>query len=230
MNLQKLKDSIELYKTGLKATPFGSDLWKWESQRIFQENWDINAIDFHPMYNQSLKNSTTNRLWHRENFEPKNMMLRFIEMNREFVRDAFSDLFNENKSIDGRINRFVFHCDELLAEFRENNPNARYNSHFHDDNYQIISIYLSFRYPSSYTPYDFEGFKKLMEILGSREVPKVNDTERFFKVMRTINGFLLKDEAIVQVHKERLLEGIHYAGESLLLAEDFYRRLLQMPS
>jgi hypothetical protein len=227
MNLKLLNEAIAHYKSLITSEPERSALWKWETQRIFQAKWDIDELDFYSMFDSCLQNSTTRRLWHRENYEPKVMMLQFIRMNREFVRDAFRDLFNENKSVDGRMNRFIYHCDEMLREYQETNPLTRYNSHFHNDNYQLVSIYLSFRYPAIYTPYDFESFIKLMELLGSRNVPKFHDTERFFKTMRTLLGLLSKDAELIQIHQERLNKGIHYTGESLLLVEDFYRRIIQ---
>lgn len=222
MNLQKLKEAIGQYKNFLIDTPEQSNLWKWESQRIFQENWDIEAMDFATMYDKSLSNSTTNRLWRRENYEPKAVMLKFIDMGREFVRDVFKDLFNESREVDGRLDRFVFHCDEMLREYQELHPGTKENSHFHDDNCEIASHYLAFRFPEIYTPYNFDAFKSLMEVLGSQDVPKVNDTVRFFKVMRTINGFLNKDEKLMSLHYQRLESKLFYQKDSLLMVEDFY--------
>ncbi len=225
MNLNKLKEAIEQYKNGFSNNTLRTQLWKWEAQRIFQENWDANAFDFGKMYDASLQNSVTNRLWRRENYFPKDVMVKLIEMNHEFVRQAFADLYNEGKDIDGKMNRFIFHCDQLLQEYRELHPGTKVNSHFHDDEYQINSIYLAFRYPMTYTPYHFSAFSKFMEKLGSRDVPKLNDVERFFKVMRTVYGFLVRDEALVALHQSRLDPGVHYTQDSLLLVEDFYLQI-----
>ena len=221
MNLQKLNDSIQLYKAFLKSNPLHDPYWKWESLRIFQEHWNIDASDFRSMYDACLENSRTRRLWKRENYEPKDVMLKFISLSPDYVRHIFQDLFNENKEVDGRIDRFVFHCDELLAAYKETNPRSVENSHYHDDNYQMISLYLTFRYPDQYALYDFDRFRQLMELLGSRDVPKVNDTGRFFKVMRTIFKFIQKDEGILEIHRQRLDPSRHFMGETLLVAEDF---------
>lgn len=221
MNLQNLTDALAAYKDFLRKNPLHDPYWKWESLRVFQENWDIHAPDFKGMYDRSLQNSKTRRLWKRENYEPKDMMLLFIELNKEFVRQIFQDLFAENKEVDSRIDRFVFHCDELLREYRETRPRSVINNHFHDDNYQMVSLYLAFRYPTIYTPYHFDAFKKLMEQLGSRDIPQVNDVGRFFKVMRTLSNFLKKDEEILKIHQKRLDPAKHFAGETLLVVEDF---------
>lgn len=221
MNLKKLNSAVQQYKAFLKSEPQHDPYWKWESLRIFSENWDIEALDFRSMYDRSLQNSRTRRLWKRENYEPKDMMLKFIHLNSEFVRYMFQDLFNENKEVDGRVDRFVFHCDELLREYKETHPLSIENSHFHDDNYQMVSLYLAFRYPTLYAPYDFENFRQLMELLGSRDVPKVNDLGRYFKVMRTVYKFLEKDEELREIHRQRLNLHTQFGGETLLEAEDF---------
>lgn len=221
MNLQKLTDAIRQYQQYLLSHPRHDPYWKWESLKIFQENWDIGATDFRSMYDRSLDNSRTRRLWKRENYAPKDMMLKFIDLNREYVRQVFQDLFNENKEVDSRLDRLVFFCDELLREYKETHPRSVENSHYHDDNYQMASIYLAFRYPAIYTIYDFESFKRLMELLGSRDVPKVNDAARFFKVMRTVYGFIKKEEGLLEIHEKRLNPARHYMGETLLVAEDF---------
>ncbi len=221
MNLQKLNNAIGEYKAFLKSNPRHNPYWKWESLKTFQENWDIDTTDFGSMFDQSLQNSHTRRLWKRENYAPKEMMLKFIDLNSDYVRFAFQDLFNENKDIENRIDRFVFYCGEMLREYKAKNPLSIENRHFHDDNYEIISFYLAFRYPDLYTPYHFESFKKLMHKLGSLDVPKVNDIGRYFKVMRTIFNFIKKDEEILVVHQERLDERKHFMGETLLVVEDF---------
>ncbi len=225
MNLQKLNDAVRQYGIFLRKNPGHDPYWKWESLKFFQENWDIEALDFRSMYDRSLQNSRTRRLWKRENYEPKDVMLKFIDLNREFVRQIFIDLFNENREVDGRIDRFIFHCDELLREYKETRPRSVENSHYHHDNYQMVSLYLAFRYPELYTPYDFDGFRRMMELLGSRDVPTLNDVGRFFKVMRTVSGFLKKDEEIMALHRERLHPKLHFAGETLLVVEDFYKNI-----
>lgn len=221
MNLQKLTQAIQQYKQFLLSNPNHHPYWKWESQLIFQNNWDIDTKDFYSMFDQSLQNSHTRRLWKREHYAPKDMMLKFIQTSEDYVRFAFQDLFNENKEIEARVDRFVFYCNELLKEYKEKHPTTVENSHHHDDNYEIISHYLAFRYPVVYTPYQFDYFKKLLQNLGSRDVPKVNDTDRYFKVMRTINNFIKKDEEILAIHEERLDQATQFPGETLLVVEDF---------
>jgi hypothetical protein len=168
------------------------------------------------MYNRSLNNTQTRRLWNRENYEPKRMMLEFWRMQPDFVKQMFQDLFDENKKVDGRVGRFVFYCDELLTEFLEKHPRSREGKHFHQDGYQIVSLYLAFRYPDQYSLYHFDRFKRLLTALGTPDMPATHDFERFCKVVKTLWGFMQKDEELIAAHRERLEEGKHYQGESLL--------------
>ncbi|MEY3367048.1 MAG: hypothetical protein RI973_203 [Bacteroidota bacterium] len=223
MNLQKLSEAIAAYANFLIANPGYNPYWKWEVPLHFQENWDEEAADFKGMYERCLQNATSRRLWKRENYEPRDMMLKFSALNSEFVRYAFKDLFNESREVEGRADRFVFHCDELLREYKETHPRSVDNSHYHDDDYQMVSLYLSWRYPAQYAPYDFDSFRKLMQLLGARDVPRVNDIDRYFKVMRTLYKFLQKDEKALKIHRQRLKPSLHFTGETLLAAEDFMR-------
>lgn len=223
MQLKKLEACINQYKEIL-AHPktAGNHLYLWESQRIFQENWDIAAYDLKSMLDAALQNSQTRRLWNRENYEPKRILLAFSEMQPGFVRSMFEDLFNENKDIEGRVDRFVYYCDELLQLYKETYPHSIENNHFHKDDYQMISAYLAFMFPSSYTIYSYPGFINILKILGAKEIPRTNDFGRFVKVMRTISGFINKDDALLKLHHSRLDPKMHFMGNSMLLVYDFY--------
>ena len=216
MQLKKIQEALDQFKVHLLSDAKEEHLYIYESQKIFQENWNLESSDPASMYNRSLNNSQTRRLWNREHYEPKRMMLEFWRMQPDFVKQMFQDLFDENKKVDGRVGRFVFYCDELLTEFLEKHPRSRESKHFHQDGYQIVSLYLAFRYPEQYCLYHFDRFKRLLVALGTPDIPATHDFDRFCKVVKTLWGFIQKDEALLAAHRERLEEGKHYQGESLL--------------
>lgn len=216
MQLKKIQEALDQFKTHLGSEAKEEHLYIYESQKIFQENWNLESSDPASMYNRSLNNTQTRRLWNREHYEPKRMMLEFWRMQPEFVKQMFQDLFDENKKVDGRVGRFVFYCDELLTEFLEKHPRSRESKHFHQDGYQIVSLYLAFRYPDQYCLYHFDRFKRLLIALGTPDIPATHDFDRFCKVAKTIWGFMQKDEELIAAHRERLEEGKHYQGDSLL--------------
>lgn len=223
MNLNKLNESISAYRSFLQHNPRHFPYWKWEALRLFQDRWDLDAPSLSTVIEQALDNSHSRRIWKREHYEPKDALLVLTRFNTDFVRTIFKDLFDESREVAGRIDRFLFHLDELLREYREQNPFTKLNAHFHDDGYQMVSWYLSFRYPDRYAPYHFEMFKELMERLGSRTPVQIDDVERYFKVMRTIQTFLDRDAEVMQIHRSRLDPSRHFTGNTLLVAEDFAR-------
>jgi len=224
MQLKKIQEHIAAYKKQLSKVP-STNLYKWESQQIWQDHWDIEARDFAAMYDQSLENAKTRRIWNRESYAPKKMMLEFAKMQPHFVYSMFQELFNEDKDIGNRVDRFVFYCDELLKEYKSKHPHSIQNQHYQD--YEIISHYLAFQYPDRYIPYQFEVFQNTLEKIGSRDLPPTHDLPRHFKVMKTLYQFLSKDEELLELQQKQLEEQ-HYQGKSLLLVEDFGLFLLSL--
>ena len=226
MQLKRIQHYFSEYRRYLRSRAAQrARLHLWESQRIFQDNWDADAEDWEAMYDASLQNSTTKRLWKREAYEPKRMMLQFIKLQPDFVRQMFSDLFNEEKALEGRVGRFVYYCDMLLQQYKDKYPASIDNNHYHDDDYQMVSLYLSFRYPDRYAYYDAEGFRQMLQRLGSTDIPVANDIERFAKVMRTLYKMMQKEEGLLELHRKRLQDKQHYQGESLMVLYDFYQTI-----
>jgi 5-methylcytosine-specific restriction protein B len=99
-------------------------------------------------------------------------------------------------------------------------------SHFHDGQ-RIISLYLAFRFPEKYAIYKFTEFKHFMEIVKASNVPKTGEYERFFKVVRTLYGILIKDEELMRIYKTVLTDDC-FRGQTLMLAQDFIFRIARI--
>lgn len=220
MQLKKLEAALAKYRDFLRTKAAGERLYVWESQLVFQQNWDKDAADFSQMYDRCLENSHTRRLWKRERFEPKHMMLLFLAEEPDFVRSMFIDLFNEDKSVENRVDRFIFYCDELLSRYKHNYPLSIENNHYHGD-YEMVAMYLAFRYPEAYACYDGDAFRRTLELLSAPNIPVGHDLPRYFKVCKTIFTFMLRDEVLMERHRARLEAGKHYSGNSYLLSYDF---------
>lgn len=228
MNLRKLQHYIAEYRKYLRRYADDDGVFVWESQAIWQANFDLDAPDLAAAYDAALQNSFSKRLWTGHNYLPKEMMLKFIALQPDFVRFMLRDLFNENKEIGGRVGRFVFHCDELLKEYKDKHPRSNENNHFHDDNFHIVSLYLAFQYPADYAICEFADFRQMMIKLGTTDVPEINDFSRFAKVARTLYKLLSKDAELLKFHKARLDPDIHYGADSLLLVYDFIKVCVRM--
>lgn len=222
MLLAKIHSSIAAYKKWLTDTRQHPFVHKWESLQHFQSNWNPDATDPAAMFDRCFQNSETRRLWQTERWFPKKMMLEFWRTSPQTVRLMFDDLFNETREAEGRVGRFLFGCDELLRDYRRDHPLSPENDHYHGD-YRMIALYLAFRYPESYAPYDFPVFQKAMTQFGARDIPQQNDLPRYFKVLRTLMTFLDKDGEVEAALKKHLHPARHFQGRTLLLAEDFCR-------
>ncbi|MBK9336760.1 MAG: hypothetical protein IPM98_09260 [Lewinellaceae bacterium] len=222
MVLSKIQTAITDYKQWLQQQRHHPFVYTWESVQQFQACWNPEDTDPASMFDRSLQNSETRRLWQTEAWYPKRMMLEFWRFEPRTVRAMFDDLFNETRDIEARIGRFLFGCDTLLRDYKRAHPTSVENNHYHDD-YRMIALYLAFRYPEHYAPYNFEVFRDAMTFFQARDIPQQNDLGRYFKVQRTLMTFLEKDPEVSKAMARLLHPRKHYAGKTLLLTEDFCR-------
>jgi hypothetical protein len=222
MLLAKIQTAIAAYKQWLLNLRHHPLVYKWESLQHFQANWNLDTADPAAMFDQCFQNSETRRLWQTENWYPKKMMLEFWRSDPQTVRLMFDDLFNETRDVEARVGRFLFGCDTLLRDYKHTHPATVENNHYHDD-YRMVALYLAFRYPESYAPYDFPVFQQAMLCFGARDIPQQNDLGRYFKVLRTLTTFLEKDHEVGLAMREHLHPTQHFQGKTLLLTEDFCR-------
>jgi len=220
--LSKINASIAEYKKWLETTRHHAFVHKWESVQHFQNHWDLGAAEPAAMFEGSFHNTETRRLWQTENWQPKRIMTEFWRFDPLTVRLMFDDLFNETREVEGRISRFLFGCDTVLRDYKKAKSTTIVNNHDHGD-FQMIALYLAFRYPESYAPYDFAIFQKAMTRLGAHDIPQSNDLTRYFKVLRTLMNFLEKDGKVLPAMQKHLHPKRHFQGKTLLLAEDFCR-------
>ena len=82
MNQEVLKGYIEKYKAGFE-THWTNERYKWECVKCFQDNWDIDAENFHEMFTRSTE-KTFNLLASMNNF-PRGMILFYAEQDQEAV-------------------------------------------------------------------------------------------------------------------------------------------------
>jgi len=219
MVLEIINREIEQYKKLISSTDY-DELYKWEALKSFQDNWDPDSNDFKSMYDRSLHSKHSGNLWANPHWFPKAVMLKFIEHDENRVRQMFLDLFDEGGHINGRIERFVFNCDELIRTIYEFDKAMK--NHFHDGQ-RMVSLYLAFRFPDRYAIYKFTEFKTFMEIVKAKDIPGTGEHERFFKVVKTLYGILTRDPDLVQLHRRTLTDEC-YKGETLMLAQDFIFR------
>lgn len=212
MVISIIKDKISEFVKHLKTSNQADEpLMFWETQYHFQKSWDIGNQDLLSMYSSSLQNTQTKRYWKREQFTPKESMELLIAFDPEFVRMMFNDLFNEEKDLSSRIDRFIYYCDDLLSRYKSETK-AKINNHYH--NVEFVYFYLAMRYPENYAVYNHVDFKDTLQVFKAVNIPEVIDPDRFAKTSKIINKFLPED--INSIINRKLNNPLFFSDKSLL--------------
>ena len=157
-NRNRFEEILVKYKQSFVVQRWRDEKYKWEAVKCFQDNWDVNALDFADMLKRSLE-KTFNLLASANNF-PKGMIVEFSERAPEEVRSLFIALFDERKDVWGRINEFKMQADVLLEKY--GNGAAQHYQHENS-----ITTYLWLRYPEKYYIYKFGEVKSVASELES---------------------------------------------------------------
>ncbi|NJC25369.1 hypothetical protein [Neolewinella antarctica] len=224
MQVPKINAAVEAFRTWLTTEEAEKYLPLFETQQNWQDNFNVEAKNLVEVYDKSLDSKTNRRHYRRGGYDPKTAMLAILGSETAFARDAFRDLFSEDRDVEGRVGRFEFFINELWNRYRDAHPKDRTPDHYHRDDYAMASIYLMGHYPEKYAPYATELLQSVCTKLGAKSVPVAADFGRYVKLLRTVRGFLEKDELVMANYQALLREG-DYAGESALLSYLFFRSL-----
>ena len=193
MNLKIINEIINWYCDSLvKRERDDFDIWN-EVER-FQSYWYLESRNFKEMFSNSVNDKFL--LWSRSDYFPIKSMQRYIDISDEVVRSIFSDLFNEKREIVGRIDRFMYQCDELQQVDKQNQYTIA--PHYHQDQKAIFS-YLCFRYPETYALYNADFFYGFMRKVGAKDLGRLPDINRFIKVSYVIKTLLAKHEKFIDL-------------------------------
>ena len=219
MKLELLHQYRSLFKEHIGSLPVYHEIGlKWECQEIFSRVWDLEALDFGSMFDRALTHPRSGSLWGGNHDSAKSMMLHFIDLNREFVRSMFRDLFAIQKDLTMRIERFHFHCDQLLEQVQE--KDRRRNHHFHES-YHMPTLYLTLRYPEIYCVYDKMAFCRSLALIGAKN-PDDSTLARFMKIIPIYQSQLMQDAELLEIFSRQINLHDKNLLKSLWLAHDFY--------
>ncbi len=203
MKLHLLQQLISEY---IKAARSWTQVpWHYAHEIVghFHTHWSLHeSHSLDETYDQSLQSDISQRWWKREQYRPKEIMLQLIATDQELARIAFKDLANDSATLDGRISRFEFYCEELLQMLRRNNPKAIDTYHHQDA--AMVSFYLSGMFPEKYTLYPgLNVFTAYCKAIESPDIPKVDDLVRYQKVATTVYKFLEKNPEFQNLLSQR---------------------------
>ena len=188
-----LSQAIVEYKNQFEKW-WPDERFKWEAVKYFQENWDIDAEDFHEMIAQTLNkpNIYAGLLASANNF-PAAYLLVTSQKDPEAVRKMFVDLYDENTDIWERIANFKLTAEMLRKKYFPND-----NNHYQGEN--AISTYLWLKYPDKYYIYKFSEVKNVATVLNSNYVFKKGAYESNIR-----NSISLYDEVCEELSKDEEL-------------------------
>lgn len=225
MKVDKINAYKEVFKNHLTITQNYNELYKYECLQNFQTHWDLGALDLKTVYDKSYSSNISGRLWGGSTNSPKSIMLKFMDMDKEFVRSMFRDLYNEDKDLGMRINRFKFHCDQLLEKLQE--TEQQWNDHFHTD--EEVALYLAFQYPKTYNLYNYGPFSIMMQRLELKNIPEDYQSERYFKLCKGLYTMLSKDEELLELHRAKRADEVYYGDNTMLMVHDYLLICSQSP-
>lgn len=217
-DIEKFSKALNFFRTSF-VEHWEDEKYKWQAVKQFQDNWNINADDFYAMFEKATKKS--NNLLDSRNFLPRGMILEFSKENPEKTRQMFEILFDENKSLSQRIEKFKNIADELQKNHNQNSS-SKWKSHFQTDN--AISTYLWLRYPNKYYIYKWSEYRNVAKELdcpmkftkGHKE-----NLENGFALYDSICKELAKDEEIKNLLKSKLSDDCYSDDALKTLTIDF---------
>ena len=145
MNINLLRQDLALYLQQLSNRWNRGEKKKWYRVKQFQETFDINAPDLPAMLRNAI-NSTSMA----GRTSPRNMLISFASDYPNEVRAEISNLFDNNQTIDARIQHYVSRFHELW-DLANRNLHRDYPSSGQSTN--STSELLALKYPDSYCDY-----------------------------------------------------------------------------
>ena len=158
MIIEAINSYINDYKSSFEKIS-NDEIYKWKAVKCFQDNWDINSVDFARIFRNST-NQTINLLASK-NYYPLSMMQDYINADSKYIKTLFENLFDENNSLTVRIEEFStsiksFH-DGLYPNINNKRP---------QQDHRAIMVYLNLMYPNIHYLYQFGLYKNINQKLG----------------------------------------------------------------
>lgn len=188
--ISTMEQLLAKYKADLPKF-WEDEKYKWEAVKYFQDNWDIEAVNFAAMFAEATKKHYN--LLASGMYYPQAMIQEFAAVDVERTRSMFRSLFDESIDLNTRIQSFM---DEAES-FRQSHSNE-WKNHYQD--LHAISVYLTFMYPDRYFIYKYTELKNYVNKVGGdfvvRRTNKPNYLTDVFDYMASIRASLAGDEEL----------------------------------
>lgn len=184
--IEKLKnitsELIEKYIDILEQNGEPNEAYKYLAINTFQQNWDLEAEDFHQMFRNSF--SKVANLLYQNSWG-------FIEKSAQHfpdeVREMFRNLYDESVDISQRIKTFQTESENILPKVKQSLNRSNINA---QQDERTISVYLAFHFPEKYMLYKADYYKNFCKELNIK--PKKSG-ECFLHLQELANQIILED-------------------------------------
>ncbi len=215
-----IRDAIDYYKQNFTKC-WNDEKYKWVAVKHFQDNWDIDSINFAPMLEESF--SMASNLLQGGMYYANKMICEFANTDPEKVRKMFRSLYDESTPLAERITAFRSSSDEFIAARLNNEPDRVKGLHHYQD-LRAISVYLSFRYPEKYFLYKYRMYNRFKKMVGYAGTEKESDVSKYENYMYLCVGVINElsgDKELLEMQKEAV------ANEPDCYDDSAYRLLAQ---
>ncbi len=217
INKNKLKAALDEYKKIFVSQWWNKEKYKWEAVKHFQEHWNINAPNFAEMFMKATEK--TYNLLNSMNFFPRGMIRAFAEADQEATRAMFINLYDENKDLAERVEKFRSDAETI----REKYSDGTWRQHYQNTN--SISTYLWLRYPDKYYIYKYSEYRDVARELESDFVPKKGAASANiiggFKLYDEIRQHLQSDTELIKAFQSVITDSCYPDTELRTLTFDF---------
>lgn len=185
---------IEKYIDILEENGEPNETYKYLAINTFQQNWDLEAKDFHQMFRSSF--SKVSNLLYQNSWGFINTSAQLFPNE---TKEMFRNLYDESIEISQRIKIFQTESENILPKVRQslnrNNINAQQDE-------RTISVYLAFRFPEKYMLYKADYYKYFCEQIN---IKAKKSGERFLHLQELANQIIqedLLDENFIKTYRK----------------------------
>ncbi|GHV48188.1 hypothetical protein FACS189499_07100 [Clostridia bacterium] len=210
----KIREIIVAYKADFERVN-GEERYKWIAVKCFQDNWDIDAPDFHAMLVKAFEKRAN--LIGSSYYFPYKVLAEFASLEPETVRTLFHHLYDETLPLDERIVKFQQAFEPFVK--RQNLQYDNWKQSFQD--LHAVSVYLAFKYPDKYYIFKSSIYKKLAAYVEfapkhDKKAQYANYTDLF----DVVHEVVVEDDELTAMSRGRLTEDCFADSNYRMLAMD----------
>lgn len=212
---------IKQYKKLVREDHNRPELYKWRNVQHYQEQFDIEAGDFHASLKNALSNAQ-NLVYHLS----LSFIKKAVQYYPEEVRDMFRELYDESKDLQERVDRFSQRANELAPQVSE--AHGKELNAYQDE--RSVSNYLAMRYPEKYPIYKDDIYQYLLEVVTEEEPKQAGEKYlHYIEVGTRLLPLITGDEDLLGLVQSTLDEECFHGEPKWLVFQDILWRTKYPP-